>query len=682
MSVMLKRILLNARYLWKTGKPRVALRYIHKIATAKLLKRVGPRQIDIALTFKCNLQCEHCFATPLYRSDGQEMSYVTLKKVADECLRLGITVIHFTGGEILLRDDLEEVIKLFHPEKNIIYVQSNGLLASKERLASLKAAGLDFFSVSLEASNADTQDKFRKHRGYFDSVLGNLAVAREVGLQTSVNLTIDNKFIHSPELPLLIDRLGKLGHVVYANLPVPVGRYQGNHKVLWGARERMRLNGLSGEFPHFRTEFDSNFGPRGCPAMKEKIYLCAYGDVIACPYIHIQFGNVKDEPLSDIRQRCLSYRPFNTYADHCLAAENTRFIEEYIHPTYEEQTQPVSYLQFIDQMEDAPNPVPIEIYARNRYLDIPLAEAACEFCGPARSELLTSARDYETDFGNVFSVRRCTSCGLLFTSPRPSMEDLFKHFYADSYVCYRSDGVVTRLREHYLNASRYRRLKRLVPPKVRFLDVGCSYGAFIQFLDSATDWEVYGCEPQPEMADTARRQGLEVETATLVEAGYPDNFFDVVYMSHVLEHVPDVRATIREAIRILRPGGLFITENPDIDAPSRSFFKEAWWGYHLPRHLTHFSKKSMATALSSVGFQVLSSKPCFRPGPIAWSIQNKLKDKGHSSLTVKALGLSNPFFVASMTVPAAIQSMMGHSEMMETIARKPRKQVPETEGDV
>jgi len=670
-SLLLKRNLLNAAYLWKTGKPKVALRYLKKIAAARLLNRVGPRQIDIALTFKCNLKCEHCFATPLYRDNGQEMSLGTLKKVADECLQLGITVIHFTGGEILLREDLEEVIQLFYPDKNIIYVQSNGLLASADRLDSLKAAGLDFFSVSLEAADADAQDKFRKHRGYFDTALGNLAAARKAGLQTSVNLTIDNQFIHSLELPALIDRLGKMGHVVYANLPVPVGRYHGNHQMLWGEPERLRLNDLSGQFPHFRTEFDSNFGPPGCPAMKEKIYLCAYGDVIACPYIHIQFGNVKDESLAAIRERCLDYRPFNTYADHCLAAENTRFIEDYIHPTYDEQTQPVSHTKFIDKLVDTSNPVPTEIYNRNRDPEIPLVDAACEFCGPSETELVASARDYETDFRTVFTVQRCTACGLFFTSPRPSMEDLFKYFYADNYVCYQSGGVATRLRENYLNASRYRHLKRLVPPQGRFLDVGCSYGAFIHYLAGATDWEVYGCEPQPEMVEKARRQGLPVETATLVAAGYPDHFFDVVYMSHVLEHVPDVRDTIREANRILKPGGLFITENPDVEALSRSFFKEAWWGYHLPRHLTHFSQKTMAMALSSVGFQVLSSKPCFRPGPIAWSIQNRLKDKGHSALAVNALGLSNPLFVAAMTVPAAIQSMLGHSEMMETIALKP-----------
>ncbi len=599
------------------------------------------------------------------------MSYLTLKKVADECLRLGITVIHFTGGEILLRDDLDKVIRLFHPERNIIYVQSNGLLATEERLSQLKTAGLDFFSVSLEASDAESQDKIRKHAGYFNSTLENLSIARKVGLQTSVNLTINNQFIHSPELPALIARLGKMGHVVYANLPVPVGRYQGNHAVLWGAAERRRLDELSGQFSHFRTEFDSNFGPKGCPAMKEKIYLCAYGDVIACPYIHIQFGNVKTESLATIRKRCLGYRPFKTYADHCLAAESPHFIKKFIYPTYDAQPQPVSHTKFIDQFEDTANPVPSNIYSKMDGLSIAMSDVDCEFCGPSKSERVTSARDYETDLNIEFTVRRCTSCGLVFTSPRPSMTDLFKHFYADNYVCYTSGGITTRLRESYLNASRYRHLKHLVPANGRFLDVGCSYGAFIHYLDSSTDWDVYGCEPQPEMAENARQQGLNVKTATLVEAGYPDNFFDVVYMSHVLEHVPNVRETILTVIRILKPGGLFITENPDIDAPSRSVFRHTWWGYHLPRHLTHFSHNTMRMALTSVGFNVLSCKPCFRPGPIAWSIQNKLKERGHSPLIVKTLGHSNPLFVAAMTVPAAIQSLLGHSEMMETIARKP-----------
>lgn len=342
----LRKNLANARYLLSVGKPLVFLRYADKLFKARCLSTITPRQIDIALTFDCNLACDHCFTAPMFNPRETEMDEKTLKRVAADCRKLGITVIHFTGGEILMRKDLEKVISLFSPRKNLIYIQSNGMLATYERLVSLKKAGLDFFGVSLEYPDKDTQDRFRHHDGYFDKVLESLVMARKAKLQTSVNITIDNRLILSPTLPALISELGAMGHIVYGNLPVPVGRFRSRKDLLWGEDERRILYDLTRRFSFFRTEFDSNFGPYGCPAMKEKIYLCAYGDVLACPYIHLSFGNVKEESLIPITQRCLDFSVFNTYHDHCLAAENKVFIEKIIDRACRFPRQPVNYKHF------------------------------------------------------------------------------------------------------------------------------------------------------------------------------------------------------------------------------------------------------------------------------------------------------------------------------------------------
>lgn len=348
----IQKNLANARYLFSVGKPYVFLRYAEKLFKARLLGAITPRQIDIALTFDCNMACDHCFTTPLANPREQEMDEKTLKRVARDCRKLGITVIHFTGGEILLRKDLEKVIPLFSPKKNLIYIQSNGTLATYDRLVSLKKAGLDFFGVSLEYPEKEVQDRFRHHEGYFDASLHALDMARKAGLLTSVNITIDNMLIRSPKLPALISDLGRMGHIVYGNLPVPVGRFRSRKELLWMGDERRILNDLTHRFSFFRTEFDSNFGPYGCPAMKEKIYLCAYGDVLACPYIHVSFGNVKDESLADITQRCLDFSVFSTYHDHCLAAENRPFIRHIIDKTNDYSRQPVSYTHFIQELRN------------------------------------------------------------------------------------------------------------------------------------------------------------------------------------------------------------------------------------------------------------------------------------------------------------------------------------------
>lgn len=659
----INRMLANAGYLVATGKPIVGIRYLKKMVESLVLNKVTPRQIDIALTFDCNLQCDHCFSAPLHDPSKKEMSFQVLKKLAGDCEKLGITVIHFTGGEILLRKDLEEVIRIFNPRKNIIYIQSNGTLGSYERFRSLKKAGLDFFGASMEYPDRETQDQFRHYDGYFDKTLKMLETAKKAGLQTSVNITIDNRLIQSGELPAFIQMLGEKGHIVYGNLPVPVGRFKDKKDHLWLNNERKILNDLSKQFPFFRTEFDSNFGGDGCPAMKEKIYLCAYGDVLACPYIHISLGNIQEESLGDIYRRALGFNLFKTYHNHCLAAENRDFIETFIDKVEDYGQSPASYKHFeasLKSFSSAP-PVPgIRMEKRN-----------CPFCGSGHKEDIVTAPDYETDREENFSVVKCLSCGLVYTSPVVANEDLFRFFYDDDYLCYATSGSADAIRETYLCKSRFKEFQKILPEGGRYLDVGCAHGYFLDYLQKNTDWEAFGCEPNEKMAEIAAAKGLQVKASTLESAGYEDNFFDMVYMSHVLEHVPDPAATVREVYRILKPGGIFLTENPDFDSPLRPVFGKHWWGYHLPRHLTHFTHESIRAMIESSGLTVSRIKPCFRPGPIAWSIQNRLKERKAHPLLCSIFGLQNPFFVATMSFPTFYFLKKGHTEMMETLAIKP-----------
>jgi|GEM_PF-445197 len=713
--------LANASYLARMNKPGVFLRYVTKLVESRIFGKITPRQIDIALTFDCNLACDHCFTAPLFRADEREMDRSTLKRVAQDCRKLGITVIHFTGGEILLREDLEQIIGLFNPRENVIYLQSNATLATVERLRSLKKAGLDFFGASLEYPDRAAQDRFRHFDGYCDKTLAVLDQARQVGLQTSVNITIDRHLIRSPDLAPWIESLGKMGHIVYGNLPVPVGRFKHRKDLLWLGDERRILKDLTRRFPFFRTEFDSNFGPCGCPAMKEKIYLCAYGDVLTCPYIHVSFGNVKEESLVDIHRRGLSFPVFNTWHDHCLAAENREFIGRIIDKTLDFSRQPVFYKAFetvlkthlFDRnkpggriqnqaMASWPDPDPVSFpglsskpetdrndlkmnvsqTADSQNPPVRLEQVDCPACGASDRSHVITAPDFETDHDLLFTVVRCKACDLAYTSPRPGLDDLFRHFYQDNYVCYGRAGLADTIRETYLCRSRYKELKpvfeRLKPDGApgRFLDVGCSYGYFLSFLKANTTWDVKGCEPSPDMARQARKRGLDVKTSTLADAGYDSDSFDLVYMSHVLEHVPDLRKTVAEVFRILRPGGMFITENPDMGAPIRKTFGEAWWGYHLPRHLSHFTFRTMTNLLEHEGFTVESIKPCFRPGPIAWSVQNLLKKKGYPSFVSSLFGVQNPFFVALCGFPALVFLKRGHTDMMETRAVKPEATTP------
>jgi len=132
--------------------------------------------------------------------------------------------------------------------------------------------------------------------------------------------------MNSGELEALTNYSKNLGAILSLNLAVPAGNWQGCNDFILTAEDRAKLNAHIGANPHVRTDFQSNWRIRGCPAFKEKCYLSPYGDVIPCPFIHIKFGNVREQSLKEIRERALRQKWLKVYHPVCIAAENREFI--------------------------------------------------------------------------------------------------------------------------------------------------------------------------------------------------------------------------------------------------------------------------------------------------------------------------------------------------------------------
>ena len=117
-----------------------------------------------------------------------------------------------------------------------------------------------------------------------------------------------------------------LGAILSLNLAVPAGNWKGCDDFILTAADRAKLNAHIKANPHVRTDFQSNWRKRGCPAFKEKCYLSPYGDVIPCPFIHVKFGNVREQSLKEIRSNALRQKWLRVYHPVCIAAESREFI--------------------------------------------------------------------------------------------------------------------------------------------------------------------------------------------------------------------------------------------------------------------------------------------------------------------------------------------------------------------
>jgi 2-polyprenyl-3-methyl-5-hydroxy-6-metoxy-1,4-benzoquinol methylase len=100
------------------------------------------------------------------------------------------------------------------------------------------------------------------------------------------------------------------------------------------------------------------------------------------------------------------------------------------------------------------------------------------------------------------------------------------------------------------------------------------------------------------------RLGLDVYIGELADATFPDEYFDLVTMWHVLEHLHDPRSTLVEAARVARPGGTLLLGLPDPESLEARLFGPHWAGWDFPRHLHILSQSVIRRMLKETGWQV------------------------------------------------------------------------------
>ncbi|MDZ4149988.1 class I SAM-dependent methyltransferase, partial [Methylicorpusculum sp.] len=239
----------------------------------------------------------------------------------------------------------------------------------------------------------------------------------------------------------------------------------------------------------------------------------------------------------------------------------------------------------------------------------------CPVCGNA-SRYDYSGRDLMFNHYDRYDYHQCSTCELIFQHPLPSME-IISNFYPDSYDVYEESRrlkKITRFRMSrlklkfgykHLQTSTFTDFFSLITTSFQsgfevpfiengqLLDVGCGNGRYLDGMNKL-GWNAKGVEFNESAVKVCRLSGLDVHHGDLFSANFKDNSFDVINVSHVVEHVPNPRAFFSELSRILKQNGQLIIKTPNSKALGRLFFNTNWYANDVPRHIYLFSEKNLS----------------------------------------------------------------------------------------
>ncbi len=282
----------------------------------------------------------------------------------------------------------------------------------------------------------------------------------------------------------------------------------------------------------------------------------------------------------------------------------------------------------------------------------------CPVCGHEQHTNFLTCKDYTVSH-EKFSLVKCNQCDFCFTNPRPSATEIGKYYESEKYISHSNTkkGLFSILYQNIRQKALKNKtnwieklaksgnlsynLKGVKLKKdenseknknldISILDYGCGTGEFLNICQQK-GWEIAGIEP----SEDARLQAintnkiniyadifeiLEENQKKTVENSEKDSLenntqetikkqFDFITLWHVLEHVHDLDNTIKAFYDLLKEDGFLLIAVPNHATQEAGYYKEYWAGYDVPRHLYHFTPKTIEKLLKKFDFEVIQEYP-------------------------------------------------------------------------
>lgn len=210
-----------------------------------------------------------------------------------------------------------------------------------------------------------------------------------------------------------------------------------------------------------------------------------------------------------------------------------------------------------------------------------------------------------------FLLSKCKDCDLLFTNPRPTAEEIAPYYDFPEYYSHedRSKNLTHWIYQIVRNHSISKKIELIeqFSEKGKLLDYGCGTG---ELLNEARInlWKVTGVEPN-EKARTQAIKKLGNKVYPTLDDLKKESEFDIITLFHVLEHIHDLRKTVKKLLSHLKSDGHLIIAVPNHESVDSKTYGKYWAGWDVPRHLYHFNTKSIGKLTEEFELSLVDIKP-------------------------------------------------------------------------
>lgn len=225
----------------------------------------------------------------------------------------------------------------------------------------------------------------------------------------------------------------------------------------------------------------------------------------------------------------------------------------------------------------------------------------CPICDYNDSEtIIHSGKDLLNNLPGEFNIKKCKKCSHHFTSPRPVREAI-GYYYSTEYYTHHTEvnSIKIAIKKVLKSLKSSKNLTYQPYGAKKALEIGCGNGELLKKLDSL-GWECTGTEIDKKNIQITKTKlpHIKIINGDINETEQLNNEnFDLIVMSHVLEHMYDINRILIRLNELLSDNGKLIIQVPNFECWEARCFGRYWRGLELPRHLHHFTKDTLEQIL-------------------------------------------------------------------------------------